>query len=153
MNRKIMLIAAFIAAAVQAQPEIKIIKAENNTKQNIMLSSTTKNVVVSPESIQKMLMSVPYHELQTYLADYAQGKPYKPLNVVKLVTHAGTFFLWVDHRGVIVAQEFKMGSVSRAEAMPQVLLAFNEQKASAAVLGYLVTVNKDGRPAISQVLK
>ncbi len=126
--------------AVKAQT-VKIVNIINNSPAKALFTVNTQEMAIKPHSSKKMLSNIPYNELKKNLLNFIQDEPYIPENAIKLETCEGTFYIWCDHRGVIMAKAFEAG-MSRLEAFPKPVLALSQS--DFVLIGCLVTINPSG---------
>lgn len=117
---------------------VKIVKILNNSPKPVYFAGLS----IKPDAVKKCLQTIPFVARQKNFVDFIQDRAYVPADALELITHDGTFYIWRDERGVIVAKKFELG-MARSEALPQVLLNLSVQELS-RVVGCMVTINQSG---------
>ncbi len=107
----------------------------------------SKIYMIGSGDTKNLLVEIPFTSRQKNLVDFIVDQPYRADGALEIVTHDGTFYIWRDERGVIVAKAFERG-MSRHEALPAVFLPLSQQDLN-LVIGCIVTINSKGSLSMS----
>jgi hypothetical protein len=148
MNIKKLLFTAGLALFVASAQAARLVKIINNSPETASFSYLTNNFNVHSGHSKNLLVEIPFTSRQKNLFDFIADQPYLPSDTLEIVTLDGTFNVWRDERGIIVAKAFVRG-MSRQEAFPAVGLSLSQQEIN-RVIGCVVTINNTGLLSIEK---
>jgi hypothetical protein len=126
----------------------KLVKIVNTSSESVLFKYAETNFTIKAGDNKKLFVEIPFTSRQKNLMDFIQDRPYVPTDALEIVTQEGTFYMWRDERGIIVAKAFVRG-MSRSEALPAVFLSLSPEELN-RVIGCIVTINNTGLLSIKK---
>lgn len=148
MNIKKLFIAFALFFYVHAFGAVKLVKVVNNSTDTAVLKYSEKSSTINPGKDKKLLIEIPFTRQEKNFFDFIVDQPYVPAKALEIITLDGTYYLWLDDRGIIVSKAFVRG-MSRQEALPSVFLSLSHQELS-RVVACIVTINNSGSLSIKK---
>ncbi len=148
MNIKKFFLLLGLAVYVHGASAAKLVKIVNNSPDTASFSYAAKELTLNSGASKNLLLEIPFTGQEKNLFDFVVDRPYIPADALELVTCEGTFYIWRDERGVIVAKAFARG-MTRKEALPAVFLSLSSEDL-ARVVGCIVTINNAGTLSIKK---
>lgn len=148
MNIKKLLFAVSLALFVASAQAARLVKIINNSPETASFSYLAKKFTIHSGATKNLLVEIPFTSRQKNLVDFIVDQPYIPDDALEIVTLDGTFYIWRDERGIIVAKAFVRG-MSRQEALPAVFLSLSQQELN-CIIGCMVTINNTGSLSIKK---
>ncbi len=142
MNIKNLFLCALSFYGLAQADAANLVKIVNDSTETVFFKHAAKSFSLKPGDDRKLLVAVPFTPRQKNLFDFVQDRPYVPADACEVITMQGTFNIWRDERGIIVAKAFERG-MSRSEALPTVCLPLSSEEMS-RVIGCIITINNVG---------